>query len=298
MTSGNSQTNRSPPTTATPATRAWPASPTGSSATTGRSIGAVRTRSSDPRSRLRRSRGYAPDSVALPYPTLGRSWRSAPSSRARSPSSVVATPSFRRTLAISTPRRRMARFAQTSSSISRCSRSSLIVIAHDLHPEYLSTKWAQEQDAELIGIQHHHAHAAALLGRTRRNRAGARAGLRWDRLRHRRHALGWRAAALRLSQFERLAHLDPVPLPGGAAAIREPWRVAAVVPRARWPAGDVGAVAVRAREPESERSAVVGHGPTVRRGGGATRSARDGDLRRPGGDRTRAAGRRHRRRRL
>ena len=37
------------------------------------------------------------------------------------------------------------------------------VIAHDLHPEYLSTKWALEQDAELIGVQHHHAHAAACL---------------------------------------------------------------------------------------------------------------------------------------
>ena len=37
------------------------------------------------------------------------------------------------------------------------------VIAHDLHPEYLSTKWAVEQDAELVGVQHHHAHAAACL---------------------------------------------------------------------------------------------------------------------------------------
>src|SRR5204862_2827530 len=37
------------------------------------------------------------------------------------------------------------------------------VIAHDLHPEYLSTKWATEQEAELVGVQHHHAHAAACL---------------------------------------------------------------------------------------------------------------------------------------
>jgi len=37
------------------------------------------------------------------------------------------------------------------------------VVAHDLHPEYLSTKWALEQDAELIRVQHHHAHAAACL---------------------------------------------------------------------------------------------------------------------------------------
>ena len=37
------------------------------------------------------------------------------------------------------------------------------VVAHDLHPEYLSTKWALEQEAELVGVQHHHAHAAACL---------------------------------------------------------------------------------------------------------------------------------------
>lgn len=37
------------------------------------------------------------------------------------------------------------------------------VVAHDLHPEYLSTKWALEQDAQLVGVQHHHAHAAACL---------------------------------------------------------------------------------------------------------------------------------------
>ena len=37
------------------------------------------------------------------------------------------------------------------------------LISHDLHPEYLATKWALEQDAELVGVQHHHAHAAACL---------------------------------------------------------------------------------------------------------------------------------------
>src|SRR5207249_10038929 len=37
------------------------------------------------------------------------------------------------------------------------------VVAYDLHPDYLATRWALEQEAELVGVQHHHAHAAACL---------------------------------------------------------------------------------------------------------------------------------------
>ena len=71
------------------------------------------------------------------------------------------------------------------------------MVAHDLHPEYLSTKWALEQEAELVGVQHHHAHAAACLAEHGEHGAGARARLRRHRLRHRRDALGRRAAPLR-----------------------------------------------------------------------------------------------------
>ena len=66
------------------------------------------------------------------------------------------------------------------------------VVAHDLHPEYLSTKYALERDGvELIGVQHHHAHLAACLaehGET--TPPGAGRDLRRDRLRDRRDGLG------------------------------------------------------------------------------------------------------------
>ena len=86
-------------------------------------------------------------------------------------------------------------------------------------------------------MQHHHAHAAACLAEHGETGAGARArastapGYGTD-------GTLWGGELLRcdLAAFERLAHLEPVPLPGGEAAIREPWRVAAAVPRAR-PAG-------------------------------------------------------------
>lgn len=104
----------------------------------------------------------------------------------------------------------------------------LDVVAHDLHPEYLSTKWAFEQDATLVGVQHHHAHAAACL--TEHGERGPCLALVFDGTGYGPDGTLWGGELLRcdLSEYERLAYLDPVPLPGGEAAIREPWRVAAV----------------------------------------------------------------------
>ena len=117
------------------------------------------------------------------------------------------------------------------------------LIAHDLHPDYLSTRWALSQDAETMPVQHHHAHAAACLAE---NGEGAPAlALVFDGTGYGPDGTLWGGELLRcsLERFERLAHLDPVPLPGGEAAIREPWRMAAAyleaagrpVPFERWP---------------------------------------------------------------
>jgi hydrogenase maturation protein HypF len=116
-------------------------------------------------------------------------------------------------------------------------------IAHDLHPEYLSTKWAREQDAELIGVQHHHAHAAACLAE--HGETGPALALVFDGTGYGTDGTLWGGELLRcdLAELERIAWLEPVPLPGGEAAIREPWRVAAAyleraerpVPFPGWP---------------------------------------------------------------
>jgi hydrogenase maturation protein HypF len=102
------------------------------------------------------------------------------------------------------------------------------VVAHDLHPEYLSTKWALEQDAQLVGVQHHHAHAAACLAE--HGERGPALALVFDGTGYGPDGTLWGGELLRcdLADFERLAHLEAVPLPGGEAAVREPWRVAAV----------------------------------------------------------------------
>jgi hydrogenase maturation protein HypF len=109
-------------------------------------------------------------------------------------------------------------------------------IACDLHPEYLSTRWAHAEQArrrasgrecELLEVQHHHAHAAACLAD--HGREAPALALVFDGTGYGTDGTIWGGELLRcdLRGFERLCHLEPVPLAGGEAAIREPWRVAA-----------------------------------------------------------------------
>jgi hydrogenase maturation protein HypF len=102
------------------------------------------------------------------------------------------------------------------------------VVAHDLHPEYLSTKYALELDGvELEGVQHHHAHVASCLADN--SEAGPVLGVAFDGLGFGADGTIWGGELLvaDLEGFRRAGHLEVVPLPGGAAAIKEPWRMAA-----------------------------------------------------------------------
>ena len=102
------------------------------------------------------------------------------------------------------------------------------VVVHDLHPEYLSTKYALGlEGVELLGVQHHHAHIASCLadnGVDDRVIAVAFDGLGYGTD---RTLWGGEFLLADLRDFTRAGHLVPVPLPGGTAAIREPWRMAA-----------------------------------------------------------------------
>src|SRR4051812_28183836 len=103
-------------------------------------------------------------------------------------------------------------------------------VVHDLHPGYLSANWAKRYAAErnlpLIAVQHHHAHIAACMAE--HALAGPVIGLSLDGTGYGTDGRVWGGEVLicTLDGFDRFAHLNYVPMPGGEAAIREPWRMA------------------------------------------------------------------------
>lgn len=102
------------------------------------------------------------------------------------------------------------------------------MIAYDLHPEYLSTKYAlaQRDDMFKIGVQHHHAHIVSCMAEN--NIRDKVIGVAFDGLGYGDDGNFWGGEFFiaDFSEYERAGHLDYVPMPGGEQAIKEPWRMA------------------------------------------------------------------------
>ncbi len=101
------------------------------------------------------------------------------------------------------------------------------IIAHDMHPNYLSTRYAMEQGHRVrIDVQHHHAHIVSCMAENHVEEPVI--GLAFDGTGYGSDGSIWGGEVLiaRLDGFERAAHLAYTPMPGGAAAIKEPWRMA------------------------------------------------------------------------
>jgi hydrogenase maturation protein HypF len=176
---------------------------------------------------MRRSRGYVPDPIALPFampePVLG------------------CGAELKSTFCLAVGRRAwpgphlgdlrdyeaLRSFVEGIDHFERLIETAPGVVAHDLHPEYLSSKYAADRPAtRRIAVQHHHAHLAACLAEHGVEGPVAAAvfdgaglgtdGTVWGG----EFLVGTRAA------YRRVAHLRQVRLPGGDAAVREPWRMA------------------------------------------------------------------------
>ena len=101
------------------------------------------------------------------------------------------------------------------------------VIAHDLHPDYLSTRYALAREPPvLVGVQHHHAHLAACLAEWRES--GPAVGAIYDGSGYGEDGTAWGGELLTgdITGCARAGHLLAVRMPGGDAAVHEPWRMA------------------------------------------------------------------------
>jgi hydrogenase maturation protein HypF len=176
---------------------------------------------------LRRARGYAPLPVRAPQPL---------------PTILGVGAHLKNTVALSVGAQiflsqhigdletapALAAFERVIADFLHLYEANPAAIAHDLHPEYLSTKWAISQSPKppLIPVQHHHAHLAACLAD---NGASTPAlGLIWDGAGYGLDGTIWGGECLLgdAAGFTRVAHLRSFRLPGGEAAMREPRRVA------------------------------------------------------------------------
>lgn len=101
------------------------------------------------------------------------------------------------------------------------------LVAHDLHPGYLSSRWAREENTlPSLAVQHHHAHLAACLAEN--HYPDPAIGVILDGTGYGPDGTIWGGEVLvgDFSEFTRYAFLEPMPLPGGDVSIREPWRTA------------------------------------------------------------------------
>jgi len=109
---------------------------------------------------------------------------------------------------------------------SKLFRMKPALVAHDLHPDYLSTRYAQETGLPMVAVQHHHAHIASCMAEH-----GLRErviGISFDGvgMGDDGHIWGGEFMLCDLSDYERFSHLRYIPMPGGDMATKEPWRMA------------------------------------------------------------------------
>ncbi|MGI8535576.1 MAG: carbamoyltransferase HypF [Mycobacteriales bacterium] len=177
---------------------------------------------------VRRSRGYVPNPVVLPL---------------ESPAPVLACGSaLKNTFCLTRGRHAfvshhvgdlddyatMRSYRDGIAHLTRLLDVDPTVVAHDLHPDYPSTRYALDlPDVELIGVQHHHAHIASCLADN--GVSGPVIGVAFDGVGLGTDGTAWGGEFLLadLAGFSRAAHLAEVVMPGGDAAARQPWRMAA-----------------------------------------------------------------------
>ncbi len=202
----------------------------------------------------------------------------------------------------------LAAFGRTVAGLEGLYEIEPRLLAADRHPGYHSRRLAEERAAagglSLELVQHHHAHVAAVMAEHGLPAGERVVGVAFDGTGYGDDGAVWGGEVLVASyeHAERAAHLAYVPLPGGDAAVRKPYRVRARAPvrsrhrvvgrsppGARRPAGRARGGRRPAR-PQHRLRADLLDGSALRRRGGDRRALPGGDLRGAGGDRARGGG--------
>ena len=178
---------------------------------------------------IRRSRGYSPFPVKLPFEV---------------PQLLAAGSELKNTFCITNGNyaflshhigdmenyETLKSYEQGVEHFERLFRVKPVAIAHDMHPNYLATRYAQEraerEGLPLIAVQHHHAHVAACMAEHGLNEPVI--GISFDGTGYGEDGAIWGGEVLvaDYKSYQRAAHLDYFPLPGGDAAIKRPARTA------------------------------------------------------------------------
>ncbi len=119
-------------------------------------------------------------------------------------------------------------FEETLKNLKRSFKLEPKIIAYDMHPEYMSTKYALAQDGMgSIAVQHHHAHIASCMAENGIEEKVI--GIAFDGTGYGTDGNIWGGEFLIVdfNNFERAGHFQYIPMPGGDKAIKEPWRMAA-----------------------------------------------------------------------
>ncbi|HWV37278.1 MAG TPA: carbamoyltransferase HypF [Vulgatibacter sp.] len=174
---------------------------------------------------LRRARGFVPAGIPLPF---------------EAPAAVLAVGAGEKNTvclaaggrAFLSPHlgelddpRAYAAFQEAIRHLQRLHGCAATAVAHDLHPDFRSTRWAAESGLPAIAVQHHHAHVAACM--VEHGRIDPVIGVAFDGtgLGEDGAVRGGEFLVADLRSFRRVGQLRPLALPGGEAAIREPWRL-------------------------------------------------------------------------
>lgn len=180
---------------------------------------------------LRRSRGYAPDPLPLAWD---------------GPPVLAGGPELKNTFCLTRERyafmshhigdlqnyETLQSYEQGIQHFERLFRIDPQVLAYDLHPDYLATRYilerAQRENLPAIGVQHHHAHIAACMAEHGLSAEDEVIGLAFDGTGYGEDGAIWGGEVLLASyaDYTRAFHLAYFPMPGGEAAVKQPWRLA------------------------------------------------------------------------